>query len=691
MLTDAADGDDARIGRTLAGYRLMRVLGMGGTSTVYLGESVADTAAPPVAVKLLAEASVATSAAERATFRARFLRTAGVAAKLHHPHILRVLSYGEDDGLCYLTAPYLDGGTLAARMTARQEEGRGPLPLSEVAAYLMQVAGALDYAHHLGVVHRDVKPANLMLDGRGELALTDFGIARLFAGDGEALTRPGGEALTRTGQILGTVYYMAPEQIRGELVGPAADIYALGVVLYQLVTGRVPFAGDTPLAVAMRHLQDPPEAPHLVRRELPPPLDAVILRALAKEPSARWETAGALARAFAVGAGEVRGSSMRAELVASAGAPAREGDREDLSATHYATDVASGNAGYSGRSDPTARSTPPPQVPLVREPPPAPGVWRGTPDTPPAYAEPTERVGGGMPVYGQYTPSAGPVYPQYTPGQQAMWPGGGGQQQGWGGAPPGVATRPGAGSPFKVLTGTTGGRIALIVATALLLITACIGSLRVLGPRVQIGNNGTTNRQGGNTPPPSTATTAPTVTPNVIYRDSLTNSPSGWFTSAQSQGHCSPQGDGYHVKDSFVCFAPPAAFSDGDFAVDAKEVSGATNAAFGIVFRAGAPINGQVLNYYHFDINSQGVWVFQKVANGSVTQITPDTADGAIQRGLNTVNHLRVRAYGGHIEFYVNGTKVGQSDEPTFASGRWGLDAGAGAESAFSNLTITAG
>ena len=288
---DSLGGRDNRVGETVENYRLKSILGKGSTSIVYLGQPL-DGAQQMAAIKVLTFHDAAASV-DRATFRTRFLREARAVRKLRHDHILPVLSYGEVDDLTYMIMPLVTGGTLAARMTA----ARAPLPLEEIAVYCRQLASALDYAHEQGIVHRDVKPSNVLLDEGGSLYLTDFGIARLYDVGANTITA-GHIGLTQTGQVLGTPYYMAPEQIRGEPVSPATDIYALGVVMYQLVTGQVPYQGDTPLAVALQHLQDDPCPPSLLRSGLPPTAEAAILRAMAKQPADRFASAGALADAL---------------------------------------------------------------------------------------------------------------------------------------------------------------------------------------------------------------------------------------------------------------------------------------------------------------------------------------------------------------------------------------------------------
>ena len=289
------------LGRLVDGYQLVDVLGAGGMSIVYRGEQSGGIAGEhtPVAIKVMQLLPVS-QPASRARFLARFRREVQVAMSLCHPHIVPMLGSGAIDGQPYVVFPLLAGGTLAARLAQRHE----PLSLEEAGRYARQVADALDYAHAHGVVHRDVKLSNVLLDDHGNAYLADFGIARLFEGGVEALEQPDGTdvtTLTTTGEIIGTPSYMAPEQFQGQTVGPAADVYALGVVLYQLVTGRLPFTGETAVAVGLHHLHDAPLSPRILRPDLPVPGAAAILRALAKMPEQRFVSAGELAYAFASG------------------------------------------------------------------------------------------------------------------------------------------------------------------------------------------------------------------------------------------------------------------------------------------------------------------------------------------------------------------------------------------------------
>ncbi|HEY7343796.1 MAG TPA: serine/threonine-protein kinase [Ktedonobacterales bacterium] len=286
------DATDTLLSRELAGYRLTHVLGHGGMSTVYLGRRLDDLHMKS-AIKVLRDSPATTG--NYAAFRARFYREAETAASLWHEHILPVLDYGEWQGLPYMVMPLATGGTLRRRVASES----GPFPFAITAAYAAQLASALDYAHQHGIVHCDVKPSNVLLDGQGRLLLADFGIAYLYGPSSGHADVP--TILTRDGEVIGTPSYMAPEQFKGQRVGPAADIYALGVMLYLLTAGRLPFAGATPVAVGMAHLRETPLSPCLYRPDLPGPAAAAILSALAKDPRRRFESAGALALAFAAG------------------------------------------------------------------------------------------------------------------------------------------------------------------------------------------------------------------------------------------------------------------------------------------------------------------------------------------------------------------------------------------------------
>jgi serine/threonine protein kinase len=257
------------VGRTLGNYLIQELLGQGGMATVYKGYR-ADIDRY-VAVKVLPPHPGLDQ-----EFIERFRQEARTIARLQHPHILPLYDYGVQDDILYLIMAYIDGGSLADRI----EEGG--MRLSEVEKILRQVAGALDYAHRQGVIHRDIKPDNILLDKEGNALLADFGIAKLAEG---------GSNLTVTGGLVGTPAYMAPEQGSGDKVTGSADIYSLGVVVYEMLTGSKPYNAETPMQIVIKHMTAPVPSIREKLPDLPAQLELVIDRALAKLPDNRYASA----------------------------------------------------------------------------------------------------------------------------------------------------------------------------------------------------------------------------------------------------------------------------------------------------------------------------------------------------------------------------------------------------------------
>src|SRR5919206_4827845 len=250
-------------------YRIMRKLGTGGMANVYLAED--QELGRRVAIKILDDRHASDD-----QFIERFRREAKNAAGLSHPNIVSIYDRGEAEGTYYIAMEYLDGRSLKELIV-----GRGPAPISVAIDYARQILAALRFAHRNGLVHRDIKPHNVLVDSEGRVKVTDFGIARAGAAS----------QMTEVGSIVGTAQYLSPEQARGTGVDQRSDIYSLGIVLYELVTGTVPFTGDTPVEIAMKHLSTVPEPPSARRAELPEALDQIVLRALAKDPDERYQTA----------------------------------------------------------------------------------------------------------------------------------------------------------------------------------------------------------------------------------------------------------------------------------------------------------------------------------------------------------------------------------------------------------------
>src|SRR3954469_16734139 len=208
-------------------------------------------------------------------FVERFRREAKNAAAPYHPNFVAIYDRGEAEGTYYIAMEYLDGRSLKELIVAR-----GPAPVNVAIDYARQILAAIRFAHRHGIVHRDIKPHNVLVDAEGRLKVTDFGIARA-----------GTSQMTEAGSIIGTAQYLSPEQAKGAPVDQTSDLYSVGVVLYELLTGVVPFSGDAPVEIAMKHLSEPPKAPSELRPEVPHDLDLVVLRALAKDPSDRYESA----------------------------------------------------------------------------------------------------------------------------------------------------------------------------------------------------------------------------------------------------------------------------------------------------------------------------------------------------------------------------------------------------------------
>src|ERR671918_1659008 len=249
-------------------YRILRKLGSGGMANVYLAED--EDLGRRVAIKILNERY-----ANDESFIERFRREAKSAAGLSHPNIVSIYDRGEAEGTYYIAMEVIEGRSLKELIMTR-----GPLPIGLALAYARQVLDALRFAHRHGIIHRDIKPHNILIGPENRLKVTDFGIAR-----------HGPSQMTEAGSIMGTAQYLSPEQARGAPVTACSDLYSVGIVLYEMLTGKVPFTGDSAIEIAMKHLNELPRPPSKLRAEIPPELDQIVLRALAKEPEERYQTA----------------------------------------------------------------------------------------------------------------------------------------------------------------------------------------------------------------------------------------------------------------------------------------------------------------------------------------------------------------------------------------------------------------
>jgi beta-lactam-binding protein with PASTA domain len=256
-------------------YRVLNRLGSGGMADVYCAED--SHLGRQVALKVLYQRF-----AQDAEFVERFKREAQAAAGLTHPNVVNVFDRGEHDGTYYIAMEYLPGSTLKEVIAER-----GALDQEAVIDIGVQILRAASFAHRRGVVHRDLKPHNVMLDDAGNAKVTDFGIARAGASE-----------MTEAGSIMGTAQYLSPEQAQGQLATSQSDLYSVGIILYELLTGRLPFDGESAVAIAVQHLNDPPPPISSLRPDVAPELEAAVMRALAKDPAARWADADEFIRAL---------------------------------------------------------------------------------------------------------------------------------------------------------------------------------------------------------------------------------------------------------------------------------------------------------------------------------------------------------------------------------------------------------
>lgn len=622
-------------GTSLGRYRLKQRLGRGGMAEVYLASD--ERMRRDVAIKI-----VSTSQSE---FAERFSRETEAMGNLHHDHILPAYDYGEQEPWHYLVMPYIAHGTLSDLVK------QGPPDLEHAGELLHQVAGGLQYAHRRGLIHRDIKPSNILLRDDHYAYLADFGLAR-------ALER-GGD-LTQTGTLLGTPEYMAPELAEGP-AGVSSDIYALAVVLYQMLSGRVPFQGDSALSIFWKHIREYPRAPSYFNSLIPREIDRVLMRALEKDPQLRYPTPLALSQAYQ------EALAGRGEMPALYDTEALDNGQDDPARTRPNT-ITPGQpreervllAGDRNSSTP-------------------PGIKRPHPPITPASIS---------------APHGDP----FTPGPTVL------------------PARASAARPRR----TRGGRALFGIIMGLVLLLAVSGLLAYLtvqsrqqsaiSTTATARTNATNAARAGSTQQVQNAqhtatagagvataqvqatqqavqATVTSITSSVPLLSDPLNGPNGngWPDDGVS---CSFVNGRYYVNANGAdtlqpCISSSSSLQYSDAAFQVDTTLGSSDDA-GLVFRTSADGN----QFYDFEITRQGQFYFRYRNNGGYTFLISPTSSSAIKEA-GSQNTLLVLASGSDFQLFVNGVLVGRVHDSTFASGQLGVVAGTGRSSLSGNASFT--
>ena len=610
-------------GLTLGRYELRRRLGQGGMAEVYLAYD--RRVRRQVAIKVLY--------GRDEPFVRRFEREASSVGTLSHNHILPLYDFGEQSPWYYLVMPYVEGGTLRDYLLKSKL-----LTLEEAASVIGQIASALQCAHDHGLVHRDVKPSNILLRQDGYAYLVDFGLAKAITG---------GESLTTVGAMLGTPAYMAPEQSNG-LSDYRSDIYSLGVILYQMLTGRVPFTADSPIAISLKHIQATPIPPRELNSEIPPSVEEIILKAMAKDPNERFQQAQALSDTFWKALQQEQSYTKTSTETTSSTTEVSGETEEAAEKEHSSPSVATQ---VLPKTDQGSLQPPitPPLIPLKEQ------LVEASPSTK-HLTNGRFRLRPAIIVLACLVPLIIAL-----PSGLMIWLAQQSHHSGTSGTQP---------------VGTQQQINAKMTATAIA--QAQLQATLAAQARAQ-ATAGITSSIGAG---------------NILYADPMTVSGNGWVNDGK-QCFFSPQG--YHVQTPSAhevawCYSSIQSFSDVVITAQAQLLHGDT---CGLVFRL-SPTSRQ---FYVLEINNQGEYRFVRASgNNPLNWLTliDWTPSNAILKGYNQTNTFLIVATGSHFSFYINKQLIVSSYSDTsgsaYTSGLIGFlaggDSAGGTEAVFSNVWV---
>jgi serine/threonine protein kinase len=600
-------------GQTFGTCTLVKLLGQGGMGAVYLAKQTRPSR--NVAVKIL-NPNHAVDDQLYHEFLARFEREADVIARLEHVNIMPIYEYGEQNHIPYLVMPYLKGGSLRELLAKN-----GTLPLTDATTYIEQAAAALDYAHARGVIHRDLKPANFLLHADGRLVLADFGIARIIDNSDSAVI-----ALTHTGTIVGTPDYMAPEMAQGDTIDYHADIYELGIVLYQMLTGRVPFTGGSPYAIAIQHIQKTLPLVHPSHPHIPPEVDEVLQKATAKRPTDRFATASAMALALRKATQQTLNQSQTLA------------DQQQTLRTNLPTTTPSiqpPSVGYQAIQQQ-------PQLPVA-----PPIMINQAPIKLSDNAHVPQEQVNSISTLAHQPPQPAP-YP-YTPQSSTN-------------------------------TKRKGRWVVPIIALLILIGGGGIFATTLLHSPTQEKNNTTTGTPGLQSPTPNTGTTPPKG--SLLYSTTMPGPPPcnekddtswkimrGSYDCGSQLLHIQGPPGGTKLGCMILNQLPNGQSYPNDYVVQAHMTS-VGQSAFGIYFRS-QPGNFQI-GSYAFLVSPDGTWeanVYDSIAGNS----KPLTSGKQTGIKTDTGVTLTVAVKGTNLSFYINNQLVGTTQDNTYSSGSVGI------------------